>query len=242
MRLYPAIDIRNGKVVRLEQGDYDKMTIYADSPADMAERFAQSGAQNIHVVDLDGAKDGALSNFNVIADILGRSGLFVEVGGGIRDEERIAKYLEAGAGRVILGTVAIKNPEFVSEMVKKFKGKIAVGIDAKDGFVAINGWKEVTDTNSIDFCRKMRDFGVETVIYTDISKDGLLSGTNLDIYRKLGDIKGLNVIASGGITYYSELSALKDMSVYGAILGKALYAGKIDLKRAVELCGEDGIC
>ncbi len=235
MEIYPAIDIKDGKVVRLTNGDYDRMTVYSDDPGSIAESFLAMGAKNLHTVDLDGAKDGTLSNFDTIRKLTESGRLFVEVGGGIRDESRINAYLEAGAKRVILGSVAVENPTFVGEMVQKYGKSIAVGVDASDGKVAIHGWKTVTELDSLDFCRKMRDMGVSTVIYTDISKDGTLSGTNLAIYEKLAEIDGLQIIASGGITYEKEITTLTKMGIYGAILGKALYAGKLSLSKAIEL-------
>ena len=183
----------------------------------------------------DGAKDGNLANFDVIEQIAKNCGMFVQVGGGIRDEQRIQQYIDCGVGRVILGTVAVENFAFVEQMAKKYGDKIAVGVDAKDGYVAIHGWKTVTDINSIDFCKKLRDVGVKTVIYTDISKDGGMAGTNIDIYKELAKIEGLDIVASGGITFYDELTTLDQMGTYGAILGKALYEGLLDLKKAVEL-------
>ena len=234
MELFPAIDIINKNVVRLFKGDYDRMTIYSDSPLETAIGFEKCGAANLHVVDLDGAKNGTTENFDVIRDIAENTGLFIEVGGGIRNEERIKRYIDCGVGRVILGSVAVENPDFVSEMTEKYGEKIAVGVDAKDGFVAIHGWKTISPVDSVEFCRDMQKRGVKTVIYTDISKDGAMSGTNLDIYRLLCGIEGLDIVASGGITYYSELEELRALGIYGAILGKALYTGAIDLKRAIE--------
>lgn len=239
MEIYPAIDIRDGKVVRLTKGDYDKMTVYADHPEQIAEEFIRAGAKNLHTVDLDGAKEGTLCNFDIIEGLTQSGRMFVEVGGGIRDEKRIAAYLEAGAGRVILGSVAVENPGFVGDMVKKYGDAVAVGVDAVDQKVAIHGWKTVSDLDSLDFCRKMHEtMGVSTVIYTDISRDGTLSGTNLKVYEKLSEIKGLQIIASGGITFEEEIGKLKEMGVYGAILGKALYTGKLSLSRAIEIASE----
>ena len=235
MQIFPAIDIRDKKVVRLTFGDYDQMKIYADNPLQIAKNFVECGATNLHVVDLDGAKDGNLANFDVIEQIAKNCGMFVQVGGGIRDEQRIKQYIDCGVGRVILGTVAIENFAFVEQMAKKYGDKIAVGVDAKDGYVAIHGWKTVTDIDSVEFCKKLRDAGVKTVIYTDISKDGGMAGTNLKIYEQLAEIKGLDIVASGGITFYDELTTLDKMGTYGAILGKALYEGLLDLKKAVEL-------
>lgn len=234
MEIFPAIDLRDGQAVRLFQGDYDQMTVYSKNPVDVAKQFKAKGAKNLHLVDLDGAKDGHLVNFQSIKEIVSNAGLFVEVGGGIRDEERICQYLDLGVGRVILGTIAVKDPEFLEKMVCKYKEKIAVGVDVKDGFVAINGWKEVTEEKGMDFCQRMAKIGVKTVIYTDISRDGGLKGTNLKAYEELSKIKDLDIIASGGISFESEIIALKE-TVQGAILGKALYDGLFDLERVIAL-------
>lgn len=239
MEIFPAIDIRNGNVVRLTEGDYNRMTVYGSSPLEMAETFIKKGAKNLHMVDLDGAKDGAPVNFDVIKSVSETGKLFTEVGGGIRDEKRIEDYLSLGVNRVILGTVAVRNFKFVEESVKKYGDKIAVGVDARDGKVAVSGWLETTEIDSLDFCRKLRDAGVKTVIYTDISKDGTLSGTNLEIYEKLTEIKGLDVIASGGITFEDEIKKLASMNTYGAIVGKAVYAGKLDLERVLKIAKGD---
>ncbi len=234
MELFPAIDLRDGQAVRLYQGDYDQMTIYSKSPVDVARRFKAQGAKNLHLVDLDGAKDGRLVNFQSIREIVSDVDLFVEVGGGIRDEDRIRQYLDLGVGRVILGTIAVKDTDFLEQMVAAYGEKIAVGVDARDGHVAICGWKETTDRDSMEFCGYLAEIGVKTVIYTDISRDGGLKGTNLEIYRKLSRIKGLNIVASGGISSGEEISELKE-HVHGAILGKALYDGILDLKQALRL-------
>lgn len=235
MDIFPAIDIRDGKVVRLTEGDYDKMTVYGDSPVETAKSFIDCGATNLHIVDLDGAKDGTPVNFSVIEQVAKLGNLFIEVGGGIRDKNRIKDYLNLGVNRTILGTVAVKNYPFVEQAVKEFGNAIAVGVDAKDGKVAINGWLEKTEVDSVEFCKKLRDSGVKTVIYTDISKDGTLSGTNLDIYEKLREIDGLNIVASGGITYENEIERLRDINNYAAIVGKAIYAGALDLKQVIAL-------
>ncbi|MBQ4119870.1 MAG: 1-(5-phosphoribosyl)-5-[Clostridia bacterium] len=235
MELFPAIDIRGAKVVRLTKGDYDVMKVYRDDPTEVAKEFLEAGANNLHVVDLDGARDGSLANFESIKALANTEGLFIEVGGGIRNMERIEGYLSLGVGRVILGTAAIKNYPFVEQAVKEFGDAIAVGVDAKDGMVAVSGWEEVTTTDSFEFCKRLRDTGVKTVIYTDISKDGAMSGTNLEVYKKLGEIKGLDIVASGGITFESEIETLRNMGTYGAILGKALYEGKLDLSRAIKI-------
>lgn len=239
MEIFPAIDIRDGKVVRLTEGDYDRMTVYSSSPCEIAEQFIEKGAKNLHVVDLDGAKDGTTENFEVIREIAKYKELFIEVGGGIRSVERIKKYLDLGVDRTIIGTAAVKNYPLVEEAVRLFGDKIAVGVDAKDGRVAVSGWREVTDTDSVAFCKRLRDTGVKTVIYTDISKDGVLSGTNLEIYRELSKIDGLDIVASGGITYESEIKELKNMGLYAAIVGKAVYAGKLSLESVLKAAGEE---
>jgi len=233
MEIFPAIDLKDGKAVRLFQGDYDQMTVYSEDPVEVARGFKAAGAKNLHLVDLDGAKDGKLVNFETIKAITGEVEMFVEVGGGIRDEERIRQYLELGVGRVILGTIAVKDFAFLRSMVDKYKEQIAVGVDVKDEWIAINGWKETTDINGMDFCNKLREIGVKTVIYTDISKDGGMQGTNLQAYKKLSEIEGLDIVASGGISFEEEITALKNMGTYGAILGKALYTGALDLNKAL---------
>lgn len=234
MKIFPAIDLRDGKAVRLFQGDYDQMTVYSEDPVDIARSFKAKGADYLHLVDLDGAKDGKLVNFDTIKAIVEQVDMYVEVGGGIRDEERIKQYLDLGVGRVILGTIAIKDPAFLEEMVGKYGEKIAVGVDARDGFVAINGWKEITDKESFEFCTYLRDIGVKTVIYTDISRDGSLQGTNIEAYKKLRQIEGLEITASGGISFEEEITTLKDITD-AAILGKAIYSGVLDLEKAVQL-------
>lgn len=237
MKIFPAIDLRGGKVVRLTEGDYDRMKIYGDSPVDTAKRFQELGATNLHVVDLDSAKNGGKENHDIICRIAKETDLFVQTGGGIRTEETIQRYVDAGIGRVILGTAALSNFPFLCDMVKKYGEHIAVGVDAKDGKVAVNGWLEVTDVDSLAFCEKLRDVGVATVIYTDISKDGKLSGTNVDIYRELKKIDGLNVIASGGISSMDDIRSLCDIDCYGAIIGKALYENRLDLKEVLAYSG-----
>lgn len=234
MQIFPATDILGGKVVRLTKGDYNQVKIYADSPAEMALEFMKDGATNLHMVDLDGAKDGAPVNFEAIREAAKIKDLFIEVGGGIRDMKRVEDYLSLGVKRVILGTAAIRNYPFVEEAVKEFGNAIAVGVDAKEGFVAVSGWQETTSVKSVEFCKKLCDTGVATVIYTDISKDGMLSGTNLEVYSELSEIKGLDILASGGITFVNEIEKLRDMNIYGAIVGKAVYEGKLSLKDALK--------
>ena len=240
MELFPAIDLRSGQAVRLYQGDYDQTTVYSADPAAVAEDFKAQGARNLHLVDLDGAKDGTLANFDTICAIVKVGGLFVEVGGGIRDEERVKRYLDAGVDRVILGTAAVNDPVFLQNMVEKYGRKIVVGVDAREGKVATHGWLETTGVDSFAFCESLRDRGVGTVIYTDIARDGGLQGTNLEAYRRLSRIEGLDVVASGGITDCSELSELEAMGIAGAILGKALYTGRLSLRDAVALVQKEG--
>lgn len=235
MLIFPAIDIIDGKVVRLKEGDYGKVSSYNIEPCEAAEQFYRCGARNIHVVDLDGAKSGRAENAKTIEKIVKASKMFVEVGGGIRTLEQIEEYLSHGVGRVILGTIAVKDICFVERAVTRYGDKISVGVDAKDGKVAINGWKEVTDIDSLQFCRQMKNIGINHIIYTDISKDGMLNGTNLDIYKVLCQTEYPKITASGGICTLAELEELKKAGVYAAILGKALYENKIDLKKAVQV-------
>lgn len=234
MEIFPATDIIGGKVVRLVKGDYNKITVYADSPAEMAKQFIEKGAENLHIVDLDGAKSGSPENFEKIREVACLPGLFTEVGGGIRNEQRIEDYLSLGVNRVILGTAAIKDYPFLKRAVKKYGDAIAVGVDAKDGKVAVNGWLETTQVDSVEFCKKLLDDGVKTVIYTDISKDGMQSGTNLEIYSVLSEIEGLDIVASGGITFESEIETLCKMNIYAAIVGKSIYEKTLDLSRVIE--------
>ena len=238
MYLFPAIDLIGGEAVRLVKGDYNQKTVYSSSPVEVAKGFYEAGAEFLHVVDLDGAKSGNTDNISVIADIIRESGLKVEVGGGIRSEEVIKRYIDAGVYRVILGTVAVENPDFCREMTAKYGEKIAVGVDIKDGFVAIKGWTETAEKTCFDFCKELEKMGVKTVICTDISKDGLLSGTNLELYRELQGKFNIDFTASGGVTSLDDVKALMEIGVYGAILGKALYTGNIDLKEAVALTKE----
>ena len=236
MKLYPAIDLRGGQVVRLTQGDYDRMTVYGADPCAQARAFLSAGAKYLHVVDLDGAKDGTLSNYDTIAALAEQGGLFIEVGGGIRTEERIEKYLSLGVGRCILGSVAVTDFDFAARMLQKYGEKIAVGVDAKDGYVAIHGWKEVSAEKGVDFCKRLADAGCRAIIYTDIACDGAMQGTNLTLYRQLQtEVPGVEFTASGGIASEAELLELERMGLAAAILGKSLYTGALDLKRCVEL-------
>ena len=239
MQIFPAIDLRGGQVVRLYQGDYDQETVYAADPCAVARDFLAAGARYLHVVDLDGARDGTLANFETIAALVRQGGLYIEVGGGIRTEERIRRYLDLGVGRCILGTIAVKDFAFTERMAQKYGDRIAVGVDARDGFVAVSGWKELSEERGVDFCRRLRDAGVKTVIYTDISRDGAEQGTNLDLYRELSEIQGLDITASGGVSSIEELKELQRIGTRAAILGKALYTGRLDLKTVI---AEVGAC
>ena len=237
MIIYPAIDLRDGRAVRLTKGDYDQMKAYNDDPAAVARSFREAGATHLHVVDLDGARKGVPQNAETIRKLT-EVGLFTEVGGGIRDEARICEYLSGGVSRVILGTIAVQDFGFVEKMVKKYGERIAVGVDARDGFVAVSGWEETTRLSGVDFCRRLRDAGVKTVVYTDIARDGCLAGANLPLYRELRAIEGLDVIASGGVSFESDVSALAEMWLHGAIIGKALYEGKLELARCIRVARE----
>ena len=235
LQIYPAIDIINAQAVRLVQGDYDKVTVYNTSPLEVARDFSAQGATNLHIVDLDGAKAKRPVNTELIKSIAALPNMFIQLGGGIRCRDTIAEYLDAGVDRVILGSAAVQNLDFTRQSVAEFGDAIAVGVDAKESKVAINGWQETTDVDSVEFCKQLHQIGVKTVIYTDISCDGMEMGTNLEIYRKLADIDGLNIIASGGITFAHELQTLREIGTYGAILGKALYTGKLKLADAMEM-------
>ena len=238
MIIIPAIDIRSGSVVRLTKGDYEQMEVYSADPLSVALDFQARGATHLHMVDLDGAKDGTLANFEVIAKTAGTASLFTEVGGGIRDIARLEKYLSAGVDRAILGTAAVNDSVFLEEAVKKFGDKVAVGVDAKDGYVAISGWLETTAEPGYDFCARMRDLGVKTVIYTDISRDGMLQGPNLEIYGQLSGIAGLDIVASGGVSCAADVAALRQTGIAAAIIGKALYKGLLTIEEALAAAGE----
>jgi phosphoribosylformimino-5-aminoimidazole carboxamide ribotide isomerase len=235
MNIFPAIDLYGGKAVRLYKGDYAQMTVYADNPTDIARDFLNSGAKFIHVVDLEGAKSGETPNFEVIKKLVESTDAFIEVGGGIRDLATVKKYLDIGVGRVILGTAALTDKEFLCEALKQYGEKIAVGVDIKDGFVAIKGWTEKSDTNALEFCIQLEKMGVKTVICTDISKDGAMKGTNRALYKEMSEKLGLNLIASGGVSSIDDIKALLELGLYGAIIGKAYYTGAINLKEAIDI-------
>lgn len=233
MILLPAIDLYGGKVVRLTKGDYAQMTVYRDDPVVQATDFQAAGAKWLHTVDLEGAKDGTTPNFPVIREICRRTSLKVEVGGGIRNLDTIQKYLDAGVARVILGTAAVTDPALLKNALDRFGAQAAVGVDLKDGGIAIRGWKETAPERVEDFFARLCGMGVKTVICTDISKDGMLGGANVELYQTLSQQFPLDFIASGGVTSISDLQALKELGLYGAILGKALYAGALDLGEAL---------
>ncbi len=238
MNIIPAIDLIGGQAVRLMKGDYNKVTVYSDTPAEVAKSFEKSGAEFLHIVDLDGAKEGNTANFETIRRIVEQTSLSVEVGGGIRSIETVKKYVDIGVDRVIIGTAAVTDPEFLKQAVAAYPDHIAVGIDIKDGMVAIKGWTEVSQLSCFEFCRTVQELGVRTIICTDISKDGMMSGTNLELYRELSKRFDLNVIASGGVSTLEDVRCLAKMDLYGAILGKALYTGAIELSEAVSLAKE----
>ena len=235
MTIYPAIDLYDGKAVRLIRGDYEQMTVYSDNPPEIANGFKKAGATSAHIVDLEGARDGKPANYAVIERIVAESGLDVQVGGGIRTAETIKKYLGVGVKRVILGTAAVSEPGFLQEMANAFGEHIAVSADVKDGYIAIKGWTETSDLDILGFCRTVEGIGVKTLICTDISKDGLLGGANIELYRMLREKLSISIIASGGITSIDEIIALSALGMDGAIIGKALYTGAIDLASVCSL-------
>ena len=235
MNLFPAIDLYGGKAVRLYKGDYNEMTVYNDDPVSVAKDFEACGAKHIHLVDLEGARTGETPNLEVVRRIVSETNLFAEVGGGIRSLETIEKYLSAGVSRVILGTAAVTNPSFLLAALLKYGSAVAVGVDIRDGYVAIHGWTENSALHYTDFMTKLTEFGVQTVIVTDISRDGAMKGTNRTLYEELADqFPTLNVIASGGVSSLDDVKALAAMDIYGAIIGKAYYTGAIDLRECVE--------
>lgn len=240
MELFPAIDLYTGWAVRLYKGDYNQMTVYDKDPLAVARRFREAGARFLHMVDLEGARDGGTPNLETVRAVAAQSGLRVEIGGGVRSEAVIRQYLDAGVFRVILGTAAITQPGFVAEMAAKYGERIAVGVDLRDGCVAIRGWTEVTDAEGLAFCKRLEADGVRAVIVTDISRDGALRGANVALYRRLREALTMDVVASGGVTTLADVEALRDLGLAGAILGKALYTGDLDLRAALAAVGEVG--
>ncbi|HEY5585803.1 MAG TPA: 1-(5-phosphoribosyl)-5-[(5-phosphoribosylamino)methylideneamino]imidazole-4-carboxamide isomerase [Ruminiclostridium sp.] len=232
MVVYPAIDIIDGKCVRLQQGSYSDVTIFGDSPVEMALKWESQGARYLHVVDLDGARSGNSENAEIIRQIASKLTIPVQLGGGIRSLDAIEAILSSGVSRVILGTSAVNNQEMLKMAIKEYKDKIAVGIDAKDGMVAIHGWEKTSDFTAIDFARRVEGFGAKTIIYTDISRDGMLKGPNLVAMRDMAKSVDIEVIASGGVSCLKDILALKSTGVRGVIVGKALYTGNIDLREA----------
>lgn len=234
MRVYPAIDIKDGKCVRLTQGRFDDITVYGDDPAEMAKKWERMGADFIHVVDLDGALDGRWTNGDAIKKICSSVNAKVQTGGGVRSMEDIKMRLDAGIWRVIIGTAAVKNPEFVKEAVEVFGAEhIVVGIDAKDGYVATHGWEKVSGETAVEFAKKMADFGVETIVYTDIATDGMLTGPNRAAMREMASAVSADIIASGGIGSDEDVFSLEDSGVEGVIVGRALYTDRVDLKKVL---------
>lgn len=233
MKIFPAIDIYEGKAVRLYKGDYNDMTVYSEHPERVAEYFKAAGAEFIHTVDLEGARDGNTPNIETVKRIITASGLKVQIGGGVRSEEVIKRYIDAGVHRVILGTAAATNPEFLAEMGAKYGERIAVGCDLKDGFVATKGWRETTNESGEQFFQRVCKLGIKTVICTDISRDGAMKGTNTELYKALSQKFPIDIIASGGVTDMNDITRLTRLGIYGAILGKAFYTGAIDLKTAI---------
>lgn len=239
MQIYPAIDIIDGKAVRLTQGRYDDVTVFNDNPVDAAKQWVEAGATFIHLVDLDGARYGKSFVNQIIKDVTSQLNIPVQVGGGVRTIEDVDTRISAGASRVIIGTAAVKNPELVKKAVEKYPDKIAVGVDAKNGMVAVTGWEEVSDITAVDLCLKMKEMGVKTIIYTDISKDGMMSGPNIDSTRELIEKTGMDIIASGGVSCMQDIENVKNINAAGVIIGKALYNGALDLKQVIDTFEEE---
>ncbi len=235
MLIFPAIDLYEGKAVRLFKGDYNEMTVYSHNPPEVAKKFKELGATSIHLVDLEGARDGSTPNLSVVKTICEQTSLFAEVGGGIRDMETVETYLSAGVGRVILGTAAVTNESFLKEAVNRYGEKIAVGVDIKDGKVAIRGWLEKSEYDAFDFCKKLEEIGVKTIICTDISRDGAMRGANHALYKELSDKFKINIVASGGVSSIEDVKKLREQNIYAAIVGKAYYTGAISLPEAIEV-------
>ena len=235
MIIFPAIDLYDKKAVRLFKGDYNQMTVYSENPPEIAAAFKAAGATHIHMVDLEGARDGNTPNIDIVKRVAKETGLFVEIGGGIRSEEVIASYLDAGVSRVILGTAAVNDRAFLERAAAKYGEHIAVGVDIKDGMVAIKGWVEKSERDAFEFCKDMQQLGIKTIICTDISRDGAMRGTNLELYRELSSMLDMDIIASGGVSDIDNVRRLREMDLYGAIIGKAYYTGAIDLAEAIEV-------
>lgn len=235
MLIFPAIDLLEGQAVRLLKGDYTQKTVYSNDPVQIAKDFKKQGAACIHIVDLEGARDGTTPNLSIVCKIKEETGLFCEIGGGIRSMEVIARYIDAGIDRVILGTAAVADKELLKSAVAKYGEKIAVGVDIKNGKVAVKGWLEDSGLDAFDFCRQMVSIGIRTLICTDISKDGAMQGTNRELYRQLAEQFSVQITASGGVSTIDDVKALRAMDLYGAIIGKAYYIKAIDLAEAIEV-------
>jgi len=236
MIIFPAIDLYEGKAVRLLRGDYARMTVYSDHPEQVAADFVRQGATHVHLVDLEGARTGGTPNLETVLRLRESAGLFCEIGGGVRTLETAKRYLDAGLDRVILGTAAVEDPSFLREALESWGERIAVGVDVRDGFVAVRGWTEQSREAFLPFCQRMADLGVRTLICTDISRDGAMKGTNREMYRTLAEqLPQLRITASGGVSALSDVESLRAMDLYGAIIGKAYYTGEIDLKKAIEV-------
>ena len=234
MIIFPAIDIQDGQCVRLTQGKFDQRTVYYKDPVEVAKMWQEKGAQYLHVVDLDGAKDGVPKNIKVIEEIVKNLDIPVQVGGGIRTKDTIEKLLNIGVQRIILGTAAVSNPLFLSEVIKTYKEKIVISIDAKDGLVATNGWIEISSVQSFKLIEALEKIGVSTIVYTDISKDGMMQGPNFEIYQQLMEKCSVSIIASGGVSNLEDLKRLNEIGVYGAIVGKALYSGAVKFEETLD--------
>ena len=235
MILFPAVDIYEGKAVRLLQGDYSRMTVYENDPLNAAIRFRHAGSEWIHIVDLEGARDGETPNFDTVLRLKEKSGLRAEIGGGIRTMETVDRYLSAGLDRVILGTAALKDEEFLRKALARYGDRIAVGVDILDSKVAIRGWREKSETDAFVFCERLEEMGLRTLISTDISRDGAMRGTNKKLYKQLQERFSIDIVASGGVSSLDDIRSLADLGLYGAIIGRALYTGDIDLREAIEV-------
>ncbi|MGD9677537.1 MAG: 1-(5-phosphoribosyl)-5-[(5-phosphoribosylamino)methylideneamino]imidazole-4-carboxamide isomerase [Vulcanibacillus sp.] len=234
MILIPAIDIKDNKCVRLTQGDFNRVTVYSNDPSEMAEKWVKEGAEYLHLVDLDGARTEEFINRPSIEKIIHNLNIPIQIGGGIRSKGKVANLLKLGVSRVIVGTIAIENRELLKQLVAEYGDKIVVSIDAKDGYVAVRGWEVISSIESIELCQELEAIGVKTIVYTDISKDGMLEGPNFNIYRELSEKTSLNIIASGGVSSIPDLVKLNGMNIYGAIIGKALYDNRVDFKEAIQ--------
>jgi len=235
MVIYPAIDIYEGKAVRLYKGDYARMTVYNHDPTVVASDFVEKGASCIHMVDLEGAKLGTTPNLSTICRVKSDTGLFCQIGGGIRNLKTVKAYIEAGLDRVILGTAAVTDPDFAKAAVDMYGDKIAIGVDIRDGYVAVKGWTEKSTLEAFSFCKQMEAIGIQTVICTDISKDGAMQGPNHDLYRRMSMELGMQIIASGGVSSIEDIQKLAQMEIHGAIVGKAYYTGAVNLRQAIEV-------